>query len=47
MRTLYANGWVVTMDDAGTEHRAGWVLVDDAVVAATGTGAGGCSSTTR
>src|SRR6185503_18580175 len=39
MRTLYANGWVVTMDDAGTEHREGWVLVDDAVVAATGTGA--------
>ena len=39
MRTLYANGWVVTMDDAGTEHRAGWVLVDDAVVAATGAGA--------
>ena len=39
MRTLYANGWVVTMDDAGTEHREGWVLVDDAVIAATGAGA--------
>jgi len=39
MRRLYANGWVVTMDDAGTEHREGWVLVDDAVVAATGAGA--------
>src|SRR4029450_5731085 len=38
MRTLYANGWVVTMDDAGTEHPAGWVLVDDTVVAAVGDG---------
>src|SRR6185503_17651115 len=39
MRRLYANGWIVTMDDAGTEHRAGWVLVDDVVIAATGAGA--------
>jgi cytosine/adenosine deaminase-related metal-dependent hydrolase len=39
MRTLYANGWVATMDDAGTEHRDGWVLVDGAVIAATGGGA--------
>jgi cytosine/adenosine deaminase-related metal-dependent hydrolase len=39
MRTLYANGWVVTMDDAETEHREGWVLVDDAVVVSTGAGA--------
>jgi cytosine/adenosine deaminase-related metal-dependent hydrolase len=36
MRTLYANGWVVTMDDEETEHRDGWVLVDDAIIAATG-----------
>jgi len=36
MRTLYANGWVVTMDDAGTEHPNGWVLVDDETVAAVG-----------
>jgi cytosine/adenosine deaminase-related metal-dependent hydrolase len=39
MRTLYANGWVVTMDEAGTEHRNGWVLVDDTVVGAAGEGA--------
>ena len=39
MRTLYANGWVVTMDDEETEHRDGWVLVDDTVIAATGGGA--------
>ena len=38
MATLYANGWVVTMDDAGTEHADGWVLVEDATIAAVGTG---------
>jgi cytosine/adenosine deaminase-related metal-dependent hydrolase len=26
---LYANAYVVTMDDAGTEHERGWVLADD------------------
>jgi cytosine/adenosine deaminase-related metal-dependent hydrolase len=36
---LYANGWVVTMDDAGAEHRSGWVLLDDRVVAGVGAGA--------
>ena len=30
MRRLLANGWIVTMDDAGTEHESGWVLVDGA-----------------
>jgi 8-oxoguanine deaminase len=35
---LYANGWVATMDDAGTEHRSGWVLVDGDVVGAVGAG---------
>jgi cytosine/adenosine deaminase-related metal-dependent hydrolase len=38
MGTLYANGWVATMDDAGTEHAAGWVLVDGAEIAAVGAG---------
>ena len=38
MATLYANGWVVTMDDAGTEHADGWVLVEDATIASVGTG---------
>ncbi|MCZ7589438.1 MAG: 8-oxoguanine deaminase [Gaiella sp.] len=38
MTTLYANGWVVTMDDAGREHPAGWVLVDGAEIAAVGDG---------
>jgi cytosine/adenosine deaminase-related metal-dependent hydrolase len=33
---LYTNAWVVTMDDAGTEHRSGWVLVEDGLVAAVG-----------
>ena len=39
MTTLYANGWIVVMDDAATEHRAGWVLVENGVVRATGAGA--------
>ena len=38
MRRLLANGWIVTMDDAGTEHESGWVLVDDSVVSAVGGG---------
>jgi len=35
---LFRNAYVVVMDDAGTEHEDGWVLVDDGVVAATGGG---------
>jgi cytosine/adenosine deaminase-related metal-dependent hydrolase len=35
---LYAGGWIVTMDDAGTEHRDGWVMVEDGVIAACGSG---------
>jgi cytosine/adenosine deaminase-related metal-dependent hydrolase len=35
---LYTNGWIVTMDDAGTEHRSGWILVDGGIVAAVGAG---------
>ncbi|HEY6054153.1 MAG TPA: 8-oxoguanine deaminase [Gaiellaceae bacterium] len=35
-RTLLHGGWVVTMDDAGTEHEDGWVLLEDGRVAATG-----------
>jgi 8-oxoguanine deaminase len=38
MRTLYANGWIVTMDDAGSEYPQGWVLVEDDVVAGVGEG---------
>src|SRR5687768_3973354 len=39
MRRLLANGWIVTMDDAGTEYESGWVLVDGSVVSAVGGGA--------
>jgi len=39
MKRLYAGGWVVTCDDAGTEHRSGWVLVEDGVVSTVGGGA--------
>ena len=35
---LYANAWVVTMDDAGTELPQGWLLVEDGVVTAVGAG---------
>ena len=35
---LYVNAWVVTMDDAGTEHPRGWLLVEDGVVTAVGAG---------
>jgi cytosine/adenosine deaminase-related metal-dependent hydrolase len=37
--TLYANGWIVTCDDEGTEHDDGWLLVEDGVIAAVGGGA--------
>ena len=37
MRTLFANAYIVTMDDAGTEL-PGWLLVDDGFVVAVGEG---------
>jgi cytosine/adenosine deaminase-related metal-dependent hydrolase len=36
VRTLYAGGWIVTCDDAGTEHEAGWILVENGFVASVG-----------
>jgi cytosine/adenosine deaminase-related metal-dependent hydrolase len=37
--TLFANAYVVTMDDAGTEHERGWVLAaDDGLIEAVGDG---------
>jgi cytosine/adenosine deaminase-related metal-dependent hydrolase len=36
---LLHNGWICTVDDAGTEHEDGWLLVDDGHVAAVGGGA--------
>ena len=36
MRRLFANAWVVTVDDAGTEHPSGWVLVSGGVIEALG-----------
>jgi len=38
MRRLFAGGWIVTCDDAGAEHPSGWVLVEDGVIAAVGSG---------
>jgi cytosine/adenosine deaminase-related metal-dependent hydrolase len=34
--TLFKNGWVVSMDDAGSEFRDGWLLVSDGWVEAVG-----------
>jgi 8-oxoguanine deaminase len=36
VRRLFAGGWTVTCDEAGTEHEAGWVLVEEGVVTAVG-----------
>jgi cytosine/adenosine deaminase-related metal-dependent hydrolase len=36
VRRLFRNAYVVVMDDAGTEHEDGWVLVEDGLVSATG-----------
>jgi cytosine/adenosine deaminase-related metal-dependent hydrolase len=35
---LFAGGWIVTCDDAGTEHPSGWVLVENGRIAAVGDG---------
>jgi cytosine/adenosine deaminase-related metal-dependent hydrolase len=39
VRRLLANGWIVTMDEAGTEHESGWVLMVDSIVSEVGSGA--------
>ena len=39
MTTLFENAWILTMDDAMTEHRPGWLLVRDGRIAALGGGA--------
>ncbi|MDH4102531.1 MAG: 8-oxoguanine deaminase [Thermoleophilia bacterium] len=36
MSTLYAGGWIVTCDDAGSEHASGWLLVNDGSITAVG-----------
>jgi cytosine/adenosine deaminase-related metal-dependent hydrolase len=38
MRRLLAGGWIVVMDDADSEHRDGWLLVEDGLVEAVGAG---------
>ena len=35
---ILANAYVVTMDDAGTEHERGWIAFEDGVVIAVGGG---------
>ena len=38
MTTLFTNAYVVTMDDAGTEHEGGWILSDQGLVSEVGAG---------
>jgi cytosine/adenosine deaminase-related metal-dependent hydrolase len=38
VKQLFANAYVVVMDDAGTEHQQGWVLTEDGFVVETGGG---------
>jgi cytosine/adenosine deaminase-related metal-dependent hydrolase len=35
---IYGNAWIVTMDDAGTEHPHGWLRIEGGAVAETGAG---------
>jgi 8-oxoguanine deaminase len=35
---ILGNCWVVTMDDAGTEHERGWIRIEDGLVADVGAG---------
>lgn len=38
MRTLYADGWVVTCNDTGHEYPSGWVLAEDGLISDVGYG---------
>lgn len=38
MTTLFEHAWILTMDDAFTEHRDGWLLVTGGTIAALGGG---------
>jgi cytosine/adenosine deaminase-related metal-dependent hydrolase len=35
---ILANAWIVTMDDAGTEHEEGWLRIEDGLVGEVGAG---------
>jgi cytosine/adenosine deaminase-related metal-dependent hydrolase len=39
LNRLFTNAWLVLMDDAGTEHPSGWMMVEHGLVQATGGGA--------
>jgi cytosine/adenosine deaminase-related metal-dependent hydrolase len=38
LSALLTNAYVVTMDDAGTEHESGWILIEDGLVMNAGSG---------
>jgi cytosine/adenosine deaminase-related metal-dependent hydrolase len=35
---ILANAWIVTMDDAGTEHQRGWLRIENGLIAEVGAG---------
>ena len=35
---ILCNAWLLTCDDAGTEHERGWIRIEDGLVAETGAG---------
>jgi cytosine/adenosine deaminase-related metal-dependent hydrolase len=35
---ILGNAWVVTMDDAGTEHERGWIRIDEGLITEVGAG---------
>jgi cytosine/adenosine deaminase-related metal-dependent hydrolase len=35
---ILTNGWIVTLDDAGTEHERGWLRIDDGRIGEVGAG---------
>jgi cytosine/adenosine deaminase-related metal-dependent hydrolase len=39
VKRLFAGGWIVTCDDAETEHDSGWLVVEDGIIVAVGAGA--------
>jgi 8-oxoguanine deaminase len=38
VKRLFAGGWIVACDEAGTEHESGWLAVEDGIIVALGSG---------
>jgi 8-oxoguanine deaminase len=44
---ILANAWIVTMDDAGTEHERGWLRIEEGLIAELGAGEPPTAATDR